>query len=595
MTRAARQPGARARERSRPPLEPRRAASRPPATWQAALVAIAIFVASIAAFAPSLENDFTNWDDPGYVTESTLIRDLSGPGVGAMFSTYVQGNYHPLTILSLAFDYRRGGLNPRTFHLTNVLLNSVNAVLVFWFALLLAGSLPIATVAAAFFAVHPLHVESVAWVSARKDLLYTLFFLGSCIAYLLSVRGERIRWPGYALALFLFLLSLLCKGMAVPLPLTFLLIDWYRRRPITARALLEKGPFFLLALVLGIVAIVAQREQGAIQKLTLYPFGERLLFAAYGLMTYLWKALVPVGLSALYPYPPGSLGTLPPAYYVAPVVVAILAALCWRARRRAPLVTLGGAFFLLTVVLVLQLLPVGRAIIADRYTYVPYIGLGLALGASFPLLAGRSPARKALVVALFVAFGSMLFAVTRARCLVWRDNTTLWTDVIRKDPSVGVAYNNLALTYKARGDYGVAMAYLDRALAVDSRDPEAWSNRGNILFLTGKNDSAMVALNRALATNPNSPVALNSRGAVHFNRGEFEAAREDFDRSIALRPDYPEARLNRANTLSVLHRWPEALADYDAYLRYDSTHQHAIEWRKIALDSLRARQGSASR
>jgi protein O-mannosyl-transferase len=374
-----------------------------------------------------------------------------------------------------------------------------------------------------------------------------------------------------------------------------LLIDWYRRRALTVRSLVEKSPFFVLALVLGVVAIVAQRQQGAIQKLTLYPFGERLLFAAYGLMTYLWKAFVPVNLSALYPYPSGGPWSLPPVYYVSPVVVAILAVLGWRARRRVPLVAFGGAFFLLTVALVLQLLPVGRAIIADRYTYVPYIGVGLALGASLPLLRGRSPTRGALVVALFVAFGAMLFATTRARCRVWRDNTTLWTDVIRKDPSVGVAYNNLALTFKTRGDYSLAMAYLDRALAVDPRDPEAWSNRGNILFLTGQNDSAMAALNRALATNPNFPVALNSRGAVHFNRGEFEAAHADFDRAIAIRPDYPEARLNRANTSSLLHRWPEALADYDAYLRYDPTHPRAIEWRNIALDSLRARQGSASR
>src|SRR5262249_20879014 len=140
-----------------------------------------------------------------------------------------------------------------------------------------------------------------------------------------------------------------------------------------------------------------------------------LLFAAYGLTTYVWKAFVPVGLSALYPYPSGGLSSLPAAYYVSPLVVAILAWLCWRARRRAPLVTFGGAFFLLTVVLVLQLLPVGRAIIADRYTYVPYIGVGLALGACLPLLGGRSPQRLALLVGVLVAFGAMLFVTARVR------------------------------------------------------------------------------------------------------------------------------------------------------------------------------------
>jgi cytochrome c-type biogenesis protein CcmH/NrfG len=555
-------------------------------------VAAAIFVVSFAAFAPSLQNNFTEWDDPGYVTESTLIRDLSGPGIRAMFTRYVQGNYHPLTLLSLAIDYRMGGLSPRTYHLTNVALNAVNSALVFWFALLLTGSLPVATVAGVFFGIHPLHVESVAWVSARKDLLYALFFLGSCIAYMFAVRGEHIRWGRYLLALFLFLLALLCKGMAVPLPLVFLLIDWYRRKPLTIRSLVEKSPFFLLALVLGFVAIVAQRQQGAIQKLTLYPLGERLLFAAYGLMAYLWKAFVPVGLSALYPYPRGSPWSLPAAYYVSPVVISILAVLCWRARRRVPLLTFGAAFFLLTVVLVLQLLPVGRAVIADRYTYVPYIGLGLALGASVPLLGSRSPVLVRLVVALLVAFGAMLFATTGARCRVWRENITLWTDVIRKDPNVGVAYNNLALTFKDRGEYSVAMAYLDRALAVDSTDLEAWANRGNILFLTGRNDSAIASFNRALAMNPNYPVALTSRGAVHFKRGEFEEARADFDRALSVQPDSPQVLLNRASVLRVLRRWPEALADYDAYLRFDPKNARVRAWREQARDSLRTQSAS---
>ena len=575
MTRTGPKPGARAGRRSRSSTESRRAASLSFAPGRSALVATAIFMVSFAAFAPSLQNDFTNWDDPIYVTESTLIRDLSGPGIRAIFTRYVQGNYHPLTILSLAVDYRMAGLTPRTYHLTNVALNAANAALVFWFALLLTGSLPVATVAGVFFGIHPLHVESVAWVSARKDLLYAFFFLGSCIAYVLSVRGEQIRWARYLLALFLFLLALLCKGMAVPLPLALLLIDWYRRRPLTVRSLVEKSPFFLLALVLGIVAIVAQRQQGAIQKLTLYPFGERLLFATYGLMTYLWKAFVPVGLSALYPYPRGSLWSLPAVYYVSPVVMSILTVLCWRARRRVPLVAFGGAFFLLTVVLVLQLLPVGSAIIADRYTYVPYIGLGLALGASVTFPGGQWPGRIGLVVALLVAFGAMLFATTRARCRVWQDTTTLWTDVIHKDPSVAMAYKTLALMSIDRGDYSVAMAYLDHALAVDPHDAESWANRGNILFLTGRSDSAIASLNRALAINPSYPVALTSRGAIHFKRGEFEEARADFDRALSAQPD-----------TGALHRWREALADHDADLRLDPKNARLRAWRELARDSL---------
>jgi tetratricopeptide (TPR) repeat protein len=566
--------------------------ARPRWSWQTALLALAIFAISFATFAPALQNGFTNWDDPGYVTENTLIRDLSWRGIGTIFRTFVEGNYHPLTMLSLAVDYRLGGSGPQIFHLTNVLLNAGNAVLVFWFALLLTGSLPISTVAATFFGIHPLHVESVAWVSARKDLLYAMFFFSSCIAYLLAVRRERIRASGYVAALVLFCLALLSKGMAVTLPLTFVLIDWYRGRPLTARSVTEKTPFFLLAVVLGVVAIIAQRERGAIQQLTLYPFGERLLFASYGIVAYLFKALVPVRLAALYPYPSGDPRGLPFVYYAAPVAVLLLAWASYRFRRRAPLPVFGAAFFLLTVVLVLQLLPVGRAIIADRYTYVPYIGVGLALGNLFLLLAGKSSGRRIATAAVFLAFGTVLLVSSRARCAVWKDNTTLWDDEIRKYPNVGVAYNNLALVYKQRGDYELAMANLQRALEIDPHDADALSNRGNILFLTGRNESALITLERAVAANPKSSIALNSRGAAHFNRREFEDARADFDRALAVRPDYPEARLNRANVLSVLGRFREAVPDYDAYLRYDPRNARAYYWRGLARRQSGARDAA---
>jgi protein O-mannosyl-transferase len=566
-----------------PPVE-RRSGKAPAAggRWRTVLIALAIGAATLGAFAPALDNQFTNWDDSGYVTDNTLIRDTTLPGIRTMFSSFVEGNYHPLTMLSLGVDYRLYQLDPRGYHLTNVVLHTLNTLLVFWLALLLSRSPTISTVAALFFGVHPMHVESVAWVSARKDLLYGAFYLGACIAHVVAVRRRRFGAAYHAGMLALMSLATLSKAMAVTLPLALVLIDWYLGRSVTIRTMMEKAPLVMVAVVLGIVAIVAQREKGAIQQITLYPLYQRVLFACYGAVAYLSKAVAPVGLSALYPYPAAGSGGLPLVFYASPVIAAMLAVGATVARRRAPLLTFSGAFYLLTVALVLQLLPVGRAIIADRYTYLPYAGVGLAVGYGFSRLAGSSAVRRLVVVLLFLGLGSALVLATRHRCTIWKDNTALWTDVIRKQPNVGVAHNNLALTYKEQGAYDLAAASLRRALEIDPRDAEALTNRGNLYFLAGQYDSAMVSFGRALAIVPKSPIALNSRGAIHFNRGDYPAALDDFERAIEARRDYPEAHLNRANALSVLGRHRDALADYDGFLRFDPHHARAYYWRGLA-------------
>jgi tetratricopeptide (TPR) repeat protein len=558
------------------------------------LVLAAVCAIAFAAFEPSLRNGFTNWDDPGYVTETALIRDLSYPGLKAMATTFVEGNYHPLTMLSLAIDYHRFQLDARGYHLTNVVLHTLNTGLALWFALLLSGSLPIAAVAALFFGIHPLHVESVAWISERKDVLYAMFYLGACIAYLFFVRRGRFAGAYYGGALVLFLLSLLSKGMAVTLPVALLLIDAYRGRPLTLRSVIEKAPFLLLSLLFGVIAVVAQREKGAIQPVALYPFQHRLLFAAYGAVAYLGKALIPLKLSAFYPYPASGAGSLPVIFYVSPLISALIAFGAYLARKRAPLVTFAAAFYLLTVTLVLQLLPVGSALIADRYTYLPYLGVGLALGYAFVRLLGRSPTRRALVALLFVGFGAALLGAARARCATWKDNTSLWTDVIRKYPRVTVAYNNLGLTYKQHGDLGRAMAQLEKVLAIDPYDADALCNRGNCLFLTGQHDSALVSLDRALTRRPRFPVGYNSRGAIYFSRGDYQRAVNDFDRAVALKRDYPEAYLNRANALSVLGRYAQALPDYDVYLKFDPRNGRAHYWRGLANAATGSREAAVA-
>jgi tetratricopeptide (TPR) repeat protein len=552
----------------------------------AVLLPVAIALLTLLAFWPALGGGFTNWDDPGYVTENYLIRDVSPQGLRAIFSTYVEGNYHPLTVLSLALDYHLWRLQPRGYHATSVALHVLATLIAYWLVLLLTGSRVVAAFVAVFFGIHPLHVESVAWVSGRKDVLYAVFYLSGCVSYVQWIQQGRARAFYYAGTLVLFMLSLLSKGMAVTFPVALLLIDFLAgRRATIRRAILEKLPFFLLSVLFGIVAIIAQQAKGALPT-TPFPLLDRLLVACHGLLAYLVKGLVPTGLSAFYPYPVAPGTPLPAAFYAAPLGVIGLAIAVYLLGRRSRGVGFGALFYLANVLLVLQVFPVGSAIIADRYTYLSYVGFGLMLAESLRLLAGRIGARSAPVwvggaVSLAVC-AVLLIAATRARCEVWKSSDRLWSDVIRKHPNVEMAYKNRAVAAREAGRNEEAAADLERALALNPRDPEAWCNRGNVRFSKAQFDSALSDLDMAIRLDGRSAVSRNSRGAVYFSLGRLDEALADFDSALALKDAYPEAHLNRGNTLSLLKRYDRALADYDAYLRMQRTNPMAYYWRGLA-------------
>jgi tetratricopeptide (TPR) repeat protein len=546
---------------------------------------------TVAAFGPAIHLGFTDWDDPFYATEQPLIRDLSPAGLGTIFSTFVEGNYHPLTMASFAVDYHFWKLDPRGYHIENVALHVLVTLAVLAFVFLLSGSQPMAAIAALFFGIHPLHVESVAWVSGRKDLLYALFYLGGCISYLFWARGRRPKATYYAGALALFVLSLLAKGMAVSFPLALLAIDYYLKRTPNMKLLLEKAPFFAIAVVFGIVALMAQARQGAVQDLGSFAPWERILFACYGISAYVARAIAPLNLSALYPYPLRTAGGgLPLLYYLAPLGVLALLALVLLSLRRGRDVAFGALFFLANVAMVLQLVPVGSAVIADRYTYLSFVGIGFILAAlARPLLRrARVPTVAALVLA-----GAAALVATQARCAVWKDNVTLWNDVLAQYPNLPLGYTMRARSYMQQGRNDLAMADAERALSLDPKQPRALTMRGTMRYLNRDNAGALTDLEEATKLEPRQHVPWNSLGAVHLALGRREEALSDFNKAIELKPDYAEAYLNRALTLSGLGRFPQAMPDFDAALRLNPGNPKGYLWRGEARFILGDKEGAA--
>ncbi len=507
---------------------------------------LGILALTFAVYVPCLRNGFTQWDDNYYVTENPLVAH---PGLRAVLTTPVAGNIHPLTIWSYALNYRLSGLDPSSYHWLNLLLHLANTALVFLFVRRLSrGRFWASAAAALLFGIHPMHVESVAWIAERKDVLYALFYLLGLIAYLQFLDGGR-RWPWLLGAFAAFVLSVASKPAAVVFPVTLLAVDWFRKRPLRAPALLEKAPFLAVSILDGILTVKVQQAGGAIT--SVWGPLEKILFAAYGTVMYVVKLFVPVRLSAIYPYPGLGGAGLGAEFYVALAALVILLPAALYLFRRSRVVLFGLAFFFINIALVLQFFAIGGAVMAERYTYVSYIGLLVPL--TWWLDERPGPHLRGIPVRTVLAVGIVLLCAFSAvqtwrRCGVWRNAETLWNDTIAKYPHrIADAYNNRGFYYydKARR-YDAALADFDEALALNDRSPRAWINKANTLAAMNQNDSSLVAYDRAVQLKPDWAEAYNNRGAVWLRLSENANAAADFSRAISLQPGYRDAYANRA-------------------------------------------------
>jgi len=550
-------PGPRPRKKT---ARPGAGAPRPPAPRAAWPWLLAVLALTLAVYLPSLRNGFTNWDDNYYVTENPLI---AGSSWKAILTTPVAGNYHPLTIASLALNYRISGLRPGSYHALNLLLHLANTALVFLFIYMLSGGrLWTSVVTSGFFGIHPMHVESVAWIAERKDVLYTLFYLAGLIAYLRYLERKRPPWLGAALVA--SVLSLASKPAAVVFPLTLLAIDYFRRRPMRLPVLVEKAPFFAVSIVGGLLTLHAQQAAGAITEH--WGAFEKLLFACYGTVMYLGKLLFPVQLSAIYPYPRIGGGGLGPEYYLALAAVVVIVPAALYLFRRNRVVLFGLAFFLINIVLVLQFFAIGGAVLAERYTYVPYIGLFFAIGWWLDEPRDRAPGAfplRRVLAGLLVLLGLFSAIQTVRRVQVWRNAETLWNDTIGKYPRrIADAYNNRGYYYYQQGGrFEEALADFDQALALNADFHRAWVNKGMTLAALDRGDSAQICFERALEIQPDDPDVLNDRGAIKFRNGDLTGAVSDYSRAIERKPGLRDAYTNRALAYIRMAEYEKSIED----------------------------------
>lgn len=545
--------------KKRPTPEPVQAPAVALSHWPSATrgwVLAGIILTTLLVYLPALQNGFTNWDDPEYVIKNPNIA-LSFENLPKLFTEKVVGNIHPLTMLSLGIDHAVGGVtNAFPYHLTSVLLHLLNVALVFLLIWKISGRKGrVAAMVALFFGIHPLHVESVAWISARKDVLYTAFFLGSLLAYIAWV--ERNKPIHYATALLLGMAAMLSKPAAVVLPVIMMLTDWYAQRGFNTKNLLEKLPFFAFALLTGWLTLQAQAEALHGDE---YNTLERLTVGMYGFVIYITKAVWWGKLSAFYPYPQDKIDL--PGYFYAYIPVflglAALAAWAWR-RHRATFYAL--AFYAITIALVLKVVTVGAALTADRYTYLPYVGLFFGLAMAIDGLSPDSKWRTPAYGALAVWTLACLFT-TRQQTSVWNSSLTLFNQAIENYPQANIPYLNRAYYYREKKQPELALKDYNTAIQTDPKFLLAVKGRGFVLYDMKKYPEVIQDFELLKASGETDPKVLLKLGGAYSNLGQFEQAIPAYNRALELDAQYFEAYNDRAGALFNLKNYDAAIADY---------------------------------
>ena len=551
---------------------------------------IGIGIATAIAYAPTLQNGLTNWDDDGYILQNPWLGQISWPAFQSMFGVPYKGNYHPLTMISFWIDHWISGGSIVWYHAVNLWLHILNTALAAGLVWSLTRRAGIVLATAALFGLHPLHVESVAWVSERKDVLYTFFGLASLWLYSAqAARPETSRRGLGLIAVFgLFAAALLSKGVAVSIAPTLLLIDWVHRRRLTSPSVwLEKIPFFALALVSGWITLQAQAGTGQLAGLSQWSGLERVALGCAAYVRYIGLTFFPAGLSAFHPYPERVSGGLPTLYWTAPVVFVAVQALTLFCMNRLRWVAFGLAFFTVNIALLLQWIPVGGALIAERYTYLPSLGLFFAATAAVAHWLDIRPGWRSPISVGFGLICALLAGATFARSQVWSDSLSLWDDTLAQYPDVPVARLNRSLARYQQGQLAEALSDLDAALVAEPGYAKAYGHRGVMRFQAGNAEGALEDLDESIRIEPTLEGYLN-RGAIRLAAGYPEEALVDCDLVLSADPNQPLAWANRGLALNELGRPGAAIADFDRALALAPTYLPAYLGRaeaRLALGS----------
>jgi Flp pilus assembly protein TadD len=546
-----------------------------------AAVAILLVVLAIAPYLQTLRYDFVEYDDPLYVIQNPHVEHgLNRTSIEWAFTTFRTGNWHPVTWLSHLLDANLWGANAGGHHLTNVLLHGGNALLLFFILLQMTGRLWRCALVSALFAIHPLHVESVAWISERKDVLSTFFGLLALWAYVGYARNGSI--PKYLLVVVLFTLSLMAKPMLVTFPLLLLLLDiWplqkWKLWPIDSstpqslqpekvvrrQVFLEKVPFLVIAATFSVVAMLSQREGRAVITLADFPIGARIGNVIVGYTLYLAKLIFPIKLSFLYPLRVHSISTVASSALVLLIVTITTVGY----RHRYPALLIGWLWFLGTLIPVIGFVQIGWQTIADRYSYLPSVGIFIMIAWSIPAHLPSFWRRSS------IALGSICLALFLAKTWrqvsYWKDTSTLYLHAVQVTRHNFIVHQLIGHRLERQSKFAEALDVyrLSAAECPVYARTTIHENIAGILIREQRYEEAIDELNTAIRINPASSPAFNSMGLVMLNVGKDDKAVNYLRRAVELEPINVAAHINYGIALTNLRRWDEAIEQLSPVVR----------------------------
>ena len=533
-------------------------------------ICILLFLLVFGVFYPITGDDFINYDDNDYVTDNAHVQGgLIWQKVMWAFTNTDAANWHPLTWLSHMLDCQLYGMKPWDHHLTSVLIHAANAVLVFVVIRGMTGVLWRSLFVALLFGLHPLRVESVAWIAERKDVLSAMFWLLAMWSYLGYTSNKTPR-PAHAtvnywLALLCTALGLMSKPMVVTLPFALLLLDYWPLRRMTpdnaGRLAWEKAPFFLLATAGSMITFLAQKSQGAV--IEYLPLGHRIETVIMAYTRYLGKFLYPVNLAILYPHPVSwSLANVVGALFL---FVAISAAV-FVGRRSRPYCVTGWLWYVGTLVPVIGIVQVGSQSLADRYSYVPGLGLIIILTWGACDLARSLPGKTLVLGSVATAVILGCIALTRHQISFWKDSGTVFSHAVAVTDNSYVARKALADFYSSQHRTDEAIALYREALRMHPKFEEAHVNLGAVLSQAGHPNEAKEEFKQAIRLKPNDANAYNDLGAI-LGSGHIDESMALFEKAVELNPGYVDARKNLGQALDAEGRIAEAVAQYQEAVR----------------------------
>jgi len=575
------------------------------------LLVITLILITFVTLLPVVQGDFLNWDDDAHVYENIQVYSLSGEGMRRILTSTINGTYIPLTTLSFALEWHFFGPNPFVYRLNNLWLHIAVCVLVFYFALRIGLNNPSAFLASLLFAVHPIHVESVAWITERKDVLYAFFYMASLLAYTRYIRHHEMKF--YGLSLGAALLSILAKPMAVSLPVILFLYDWFLKRRLHLRVFFDKIPFLGIAISIGLITF--RLNQAPLPDSML----EKILIWIWTCVFYPVKFFFPFGLKPFYQLPL-EVSLKNPAYVFSLLIFVMLLTIFIRYRKNRLLV-LAWAHFFFSSFFLFRFYYTNFNAVADRFMYLPSLGLCFFIGTSLHTIMKASARRRlglAAVVCLIAALFLGLMIKTRHQVRIWDNSLAFWNYEINNTDNPrplwlverGNAYFKAGDIEKALADYEAALvidsnyakAYFNKGLVFDKQNrlpkaieqysaalifepgyEQAYNNRGYDLLALGKNKAAKSDFEQALTLNPDYAEAWNNLGKVHMLEQRYIEAYKSFSRAIEAKPFYSLAYSNRGAVAAMMGNYQAALKDFDAAIRLDPGNQAAYQNRALAL------------